>query len=314
MKKTTILRRLLAERKGKVIVKPSAYDAFSAKIIEAAGFKVVGVSGAALTAVLLGKPDAGYLSMIEVIMMSRYIANAISLPVIADADTGYGNALNVMRTTEEFIKAGVACIHIEDQVDPKRCGMTGGKILIPIEEAVGKYKAADKVRRELDPDFVLMARTDACGSVGGSLDEAITRANAYVEAGADMVSPDGIISEEDLVRFVKEVKAPIHFNRVGLSPKLHISRLEEIGVAIVSNPIGAINASGTAIQRYMDEFIKRDQDFLTEFSENAKGTIGENAHSFLSFCGFSEVRKLEEMFLPIEEITKKYKKSVGYKW
>ena len=162
------LRKLL-ERK-KTLVKPGAYNALSAMIIEKAGFPCCGVTGYGVSAALLGKPDVGLLTLDEIVTTTRYITRAVKIPVIADADTGFGNAINVMRTVEDFIGAGAAAIHIEDQVAPKRCGHIAGKQVIPAQEMVGKIRAADKVRRELDPDFVLIARCDARGVAGGSVD------------------------------------------------------------------------------------------------------------------------------------------------
>ena len=136
-------------------------------VLEAAGFPAVYMTGYGTSLALLGLPDAGLATMTEMHLNARYIANAVAVPVIADADNGYGNAINVMRTVREYIQTGVAGIHIEDQAIPKRCGHVAGRRVIPLEEAVGKYRAADAVRRDLDPDFVLIARTDARGAHGG---------------------------------------------------------------------------------------------------------------------------------------------------
>ena len=155
-KASTRLRELLAQKR--TLVKPGAHNALAARIIEQAGFQCCGVTGYGVSVSLLGRPDVGLTTMSEVVMVARYIAQAVDIPVIADADTGFGNAINVMRTVEEFIGAGVASIHIEDQVAPKRCGHVAGKEVIPLGEMVGKMRAADRVRRELDPDFVLIAR------------------------------------------------------------------------------------------------------------------------------------------------------------
>lgn len=304
---TTQLRELLAE--GKTLVKPGAFNALSAKIIEQAGFKVVGVSGYGVSASLLGKPDAGLTTMTEVVMISKYIADAVNIPVVADADTGYGNAINTMRTTEEFIKAGVAAIHIEDQVSPKRCGHVSGKQIIPLEEAVGKFRAAAKVRDELDPDFVIIARTDARGVSGGSVEEVIRRANAYLEAGADMIFPEGLTSEEELERVCREVHGPIHYNRTGVSPMVPLPRLQELGVAIVSNAGGALRASTKAIWDYMHAFFERDVDLLKQFAAETENHPVGNMHEFI---GFPEIRRLEEEFLPPEEVAARYQGSIGY--
>ncbi len=176
MKGSTILRKHLAE--NRLLVKPSAFDALSAKIIESAGFKVMGITGYGASIAMLGKADAGFITLTEMITLTRNVTSATRVPVICDADTGFGNAITVLRTTEEFIKAGAAGFHMEDQVAPKRCGHVAGKELISTEEAVGKIRAADRVRQELDPDFLLIARTDARGAVGGSLDEVIHRGKA----------------------------------------------------------------------------------------------------------------------------------------
>jgi 2-methylisocitrate lyase-like PEP mutase family enzyme len=164
MKRTKVLRELLAQKR--LLVKPSGFDALSAKIIEQAGFKVMGATGYGISTTLLGKPDAGFLTLTEAVTVTRHMVGATKIPIICDADTVFGNALNVMRTTEEFIQAGAAGIHIEDQVAPKRCGHVAGKQLISVEEAVGKFRAAHRVRQELDSDFLIIARTDARGALG----------------------------------------------------------------------------------------------------------------------------------------------------
>ena len=177
--------RGLIERK-EILVLPGCANALQAVTIERAGFEAAYMSGAGTAATLLGMPDAGFTSMTEVVMNARYIAGAIGVPLLCDADTGYGNAVSVRRTVHEFIRAGVGGIHIEDQVFPKRCGFVAGKQVVPIEEAAGKYRAAVDARDELDPGFVIIARTDARTAVGGGLDEAIARGKAYRAAGADV--------------------------------------------------------------------------------------------------------------------------------
>src|SRR5260370_27283789 len=160
---------------GGIHVLAGGFNAITAKIAESAGFEAVGVSGYGVSASLIGQPDVGLTTCTEIAMVSGYVVDAVNVPVIADADTGFGNAINTMRTTEQFINAGVAGIHIEDQVAPKRCGHVPGKELLPLDEAVGKYRAAVKVRNELDPDFVLIARTEARGVTGGSVHGLIRR-------------------------------------------------------------------------------------------------------------------------------------------
>jgi 2-methylisocitrate lyase-like PEP mutase family enzyme len=308
MKQSKKLRELLAEKE--LLVAPAAYDALSAKIIEQAGFKVIAVSGYGLSASLIGKPDVGLLTMSEVVGAARNISGAVNVPVFSDADTGYGNAINVMRTVEEFIKAGVAGIHLEDQVAPKRCGHVAGKQLISVEEAVGKFKAADKVRRGLDPDFVLIARTDARGASGGGIEEVIRRGKAYIEAGADVIFPDGLTSVEDLEKSLQEIKAPLLYNMTGVSPLLPMAGLHDLGVAIVEIAGGAFVSAARAMWDFMQGLQSAGTDFLLEFNRGLKGHPIGNFHKFI---GFPEIRAYEEMFLPDEEVKRKYAETVGYR-
>src|SRR5437762_6628200 len=237
MRATSQLRRLL--KSGQPLFVPGCYNALSARILADVGFPAVYMTGYGTSLALLGMPDAGLATMTEMHLNARYIANAVAVPVIADADNGYGNAINVMRTVREYIQTGVAGIHIEDQVIPKRCGHVAGRRVIALDEAVGKYRAADAVRRELDPDFVLVARTDARGASGGSLGEASRRANAYLAAGADLAVLDGPTSLEEVRRVCREVRGPIFYNQTGVSPRLTPEQMKELGIAVTILP-GAV--------------------------------------------------------------------------
>ena len=198
MRTTTKLRELLSQER--LLVSPFTYDAFMAKIAETVGFPIVYMSGFG-TAMSRGYPDVGLVSMSEMVDNARRIANTVSVPVIADADTGYGNAINVRRTVREYEQAGVAGIHLEDQVFPKKCGFFEGKQVIPMEEHVAKVRAALDARE--DPDFLIIARCDALAVNGW--DDTIRRCRAYYEAGADMVFVDGIKSTEDLERYAHDL-------------------------------------------------------------------------------------------------------------
>jgi 2-methylisocitrate lyase-like PEP mutase family enzyme len=301
------LRKLLARKR--TLVKPGAYNALSAMIIEKAGFPCCGVTGYGVSAALLGKPDVGLLTLDEIVTVTRYITRAVTIPVIADADTGFGNAINVMRTVEEFIAAGAAAIHIEDQVAPKRCGHIAGKQVVPLEEMAGKIRAADQVRRELDPDFVLIARCDARGVTGGSVDDLIRRANAYLEAGADMIFPEALTSEAELERAAREIRGPLHFNRTGVSPRLSLPRLNELGIAIVSNATGSLRCSTVAMCDYFEEFARDDVEAVKRFEARVKDHPAGNIHAFI---GFSEIKRLEEQYLPSEEVIAKYEGAIGF--
>lgn len=310
MRGSTILRKLLAE--GRLLVKPSAFDALSAKIIERAGFNIMGITGYGASIAMLGKADAGFLTLTEMVTLTRCVAGAVRVPVICDADTGFGNAINVLRTTEEFIKAGAAGFHLEDQVAPKRCGHVAGKELISLEEAVGKIRAADRVRRELDPDFLLIARTDARGAVGGGIDETIRRGRAYMEAGADMIFPDGISDIKELESCVQGIGAPIHHNMAVLSGSDHtsLSKLEAMGVSIVSNPAGLLRAAIRAMWDYAHGFAAHGTRYMETAEQELSGHPTANLHEFV---GFPEIRRLEEEFLPKAEVARRYAYSLGFK-
>ena len=198
MKATTKLRQAL--NSGSMVVAPFVLNALHAKIAESVGFQAVYMTGAG-TAAERGFPDVGLLTMTEMVGNAKYIANATGIPVICDADTGYGNPLNVQRTVREYESAGVAAIHLEDQVFPKKCGFFEGKQVIPVEEHVQKIHAALDART--DPDFVIIARCDAYAVTGWQ--DTIERCHAYVEAGADLVFVDGIKSEADIQNYAKDM-------------------------------------------------------------------------------------------------------------
>ncbi len=225
------MRRLI--KKGTVVM-PGVFNASLAMLIEKCGFDGVYISGAGLSA-SLGYPDIGLLTMSEMVQQARYIADAVHIPVIADADTGYGEPLNVRRTVIEFEKAGVAGIHIEDQRLPKRCGHLPGKELITPEAMAQKIASAVEARR--DPDFLIIARTDARGVNG--LEDAIKRAHRYIEAGADMIFPEALESVDEFRRVAKEVKAPLMANMTefGKTPYINVAEFEEMGYYIVIFPM-----------------------------------------------------------------------------
>ncbi len=219
-----------------ILVSPVIYDCISAKLAESMGFKAIAISGAGISNSFLGEPDVGLMTLSNNLAVTRNIVRSVNIPVTGDADTGYGNAINVYRTVELFEETGVVGINLEDQVFPKRCGHLKGKQVISQEEMVKKVEAAVAARK--DPDFMITARTDAATIMG--VDEAIKRANAYIKAGADMAYPDGILSEDDIKRFVEYVDAPVRIN-MGLvirkrptTPLISFKRLEELGVATVS--------------------------------------------------------------------------------
>ena len=218
MKATTRLRQML--NSGGMVVAPFILNALHAKIAEAAGFEAVYMTGSG-TAAERGFPDVGLLTQTEMVQNARYIANAVSVPVVCDADTGYGNPLNVRRTLREYEDAGVAGIHIEDQVFPKKCGFFQGKDVIPQEEMVQKVRAALDART--DPDFTIIARCDAYAVTGW--EDAVRRCRAYAEAGADMVFVDGVKTVEDLHAYATDLGDLPRLYNGDLLPTQDVERL-----------------------------------------------------------------------------------------
>jgi carboxyvinyl-carboxyphosphonate phosphorylmutase len=245
-------RRWLRERltTGPMIVAPGIYDAYGARFVEQAGFEAAYLTGNGVSACLLGRPDVGLIDLTLIASHAHRIASCIDIPLICDADTGYGNAVNVRRTVEEFEAAGVAAIHLEDQVSPKRCGhLPGSRPVVSTEEHVGKIEAAAAARR--DPDFVVIARTDAAS--GHGLDEAIRRGKAYRRAGADVVFVElktGPTILEDLRRVTSEIDAPclINVDGGGRLAELTVEEIEKLGFRIAIFPGLARYAAGFAIR------------------------------------------------------------------
>jgi 2-methylisocitrate lyase-like PEP mutase family enzyme len=306
MRKTTQLRNLL--KSGKPLLVPGCYNALSGKMLDKTGFPAVYMTGYGTSLSLLGMPDAGLATMTEMHLNARYIANAVDVPVIADADNAYGNAINVIRTVKEYIQTGVAGIHIEDQAIPKRCGHVAGRKVIPMDEAVGKYRAAVSARDEIDPDFMIIARTDARGAHGGSMDDAIVRANAYLDAGADMAFVEGPTSVAEVERICKEVNGPIFYNQTGVSPRFTMDEMADLGIALTILPGALLRATLQTLYDFSKDLYDNGPVAEENFAEKFKGhPVGD----FHTFAGFDQIREWEEAFLVPEEL-EKYEESVGH--
>ncbi|MGH7855813.1 MAG: isocitrate lyase/PEP mutase family protein, partial [Candidatus Binatia bacterium] len=238
------LRELVSERQG--IVVPGAYDCLSAKLVERAGFSAVYVTGFGTAASRFGLPDLGLLGLSEMAEQARAVAAAVELPVIADADTGYGNALNVRRTVRLYESAGVAALQIEDQTMPKRCGHLSGHELVSRGEFSGRIRAA--VDSRSDPDLLVIARTDAISAAG--LDEALRRGETALEAGADVLFVEAPTDRAQIGRIASAFDAPLLYNLAagGRSPALSFAELRELRFAIVLLPIDALLAAAGAVR------------------------------------------------------------------
>lgn len=239
--------RLRAAWSERPIMIPGAFNALTARLAERLGFKAVYLSGGALSAGWAGLPDIGLLSLAEFSEQAAVLARATSLPLLCDADTGFGEAINVERTVRLYEEAGAAGLHLEDQILPKRCGHLSGKGLVDVATMTAKIRAATAARR--DPDFVIIARTDA-RSVEG-FDAAIDRAAAYRDAGADMIFPEALESPEEFGRFAGSIQSPLIANMTefGRSPLLPFNQLADLGYRAVLYPLTAFRAAMRAAEQ-----------------------------------------------------------------
>jgi methylisocitrate lyase len=244
--KSKRLRELIAQ--GAVMM-PGVPNAAMARQVERAGFDGVYISGAGMANATAGLPDIGLLTLTEVVKLAGYVANAVTIPAIADADTGFGGAENVARTIRELERAGLAGCHIEDQEFPKRCGHLAGKELVGLEEMVGKIKAAVAARR--DPDFMIIARTDA--RAVEDFDRTLDRAQHYLEAGADAIFPEALQSAEEFRDFANEIDLPLLANMTefGKSPLLSFPDLAELGYRMVIFPMSTFRVAMKASERFL---------------------------------------------------------------
>ena len=284
------LRELL--NSGQTVVAPGAFDPLAARLVEEAGFAAVYMTGFGTSAALLGRPDVGLLTMTEMADSAGRIAACVDIPLIADADTGYGNPLNVIRTVGAYEAAGVAGLHIEDQVAPKKCGHMEGKQVIGADEMAQKVRAAVDART--DPDFVIIARTDARAVEG--LDSALDRARRYRDAGADVLFIEALVSEAEIEAAAAAFPdVPLLFNWAegGKTPPVSLDRLTELGYRIVIFPIGTLLAATAAMRRILREIAAAGTpaSLLGELP-----TFGE----FTDFIGLPEVRGIEQRYIARE--------------
>ncbi len=280
------LRELLA--RPTPLTAPGCYDALGSRLIEEAGFDVVYMTGFGTSASLLGRPDVGLANQSEMFDNIRRIVQATSLPVIADADTGYGNAMNVIRTVQLWEQAGAAGFHLEDQVTPKKCGHMNNKQVVPAGEAVGKIKAAVAARS--NPNTVIIARTDARAVEG--LDAAIDRAKRFADAGADLLFVEALLGEEEIAETCVRLSGyPLVFNWAegGKTPPLTYERIAELGFKLIICPISTL-LSATAAMR---ETLAAIKDAGTPATIHSKLLPFSE---FLDFIGLPEINELEQRF------------------
>jgi isocitrate lyase len=294
------------------------YSPLDAMIAERVGLKAIYMSGYSV-ALASGYPDMGLLTMTEVTKVAAMMATAVEVPVIADADDGYGNALSARRTVQEFIRAGVAGIHLEDQQFPKRCGHIAGKTLVSREEAIGKFRAAADVRAALDPDFVLIARTDAYGAVGGSMEEAIWRGRAYADAGADLVwSEFSGPAREPALEFARAMRAshpdlPLAFNysssfRWHADPNpLLFRELGELGYRFIFITLYAAHAGMYAVWNAFEDLAKNQEQAQWSLERTKVGHPTESHHVMARVADY---QALEKRYIP--GTTERIERSHGF--
>ena len=293
--RASILRSALERRKALVV--PGCHDALSAKIVAGAGFAALQISGFGVAGSLLGKPDVGLVDMKDVLDITGHIVRAVPIPVMADIDTGGGNAINAAAITERLIEMGVAGVNIEDQVFPKRCGHMEGKQVIPAEEMAGKIRAMVDTRARLGADIVINARTDAFAVLG--LREAIFRANLYLDNGADMAFLDGIATRADIERAVRDIRGLVSVNLMdavtGVKTELiPVPDLAAMGVARVSIPVASIFVMHRALM-----------EFFSALRASPTGILAGQTHRLTSFAeytgfvGLPEYRAQEREYLQV---------------
>jgi carboxyvinyl-carboxyphosphonate phosphorylmutase len=273
---------------GEMVLAPGCYDALGARLVEEAGFSAVYMTGFGSAASHLGRPDVGLMSMPEMVDNARRIVAAVDIPVVADADTGYGNAINVIRTVREYEAAGVAAIHLEDQVMPKKCGHMEGKQVVGVDEMVAKVAAAVAARRS--PDFLIIARTDARAVEG--LEGALARARAYREAGADALfveAPQSVDEIEAVAEAFPDVPLLFNYAEGGKTPAVSYDVLRDLGFSLVIFPLTLL-LTATAAMRAALARVKSDGTPIGLLPS----MVGFD--DFLELVGMDEIRALEQRF------------------
>ena len=279
MEKATLVRRHLSEKSQ--LVMPGVFDALSAKIAARAGFEVIFITGYSLSATLLGEPDFGLLTQTEVVNAAQRVCSVVDTPVIVDADTGYGNAINVIRTVHDLIRTGAAGMFLEDQVWPKRCGHMKGKQVIPLDEQLKKLHAAMEARS--NHDFYIVARTDSRQALG--LSEAITRGIAFKEAGADAVFVEAPETKEEMMEIARHVPGPLVANMLerGVTPLMGPQELRELGFDLIVWPLAPLYSVAKSLTEVYST-LRRD------------GSTVKVLDRLMPFDDFNEIVGLEQKY------------------
>jgi 2-methylisocitrate lyase-like PEP mutase family enzyme len=297
-----------------LLVMPGGFSPLHARMAEALGYEAFFMAGSQIAAYLYGYPDVGLIGLGEMVEAARRLAAGTNIAIFADADTGYGNAVSAYHAVQEYIRAGAAALHIEDQEAPKKSGTLAGRRLISVEEAIGKYRAAVAARNELDPDFVVVARCDSIGSEQGNFEDAMARSIAYVEeAGVDAVWVNTMRTREEIKEACKRIPAPVIAPYYGPPPSPTLEEFHELGAAAVLFP-SLTTANGLqATWELMHDFKERGPAALEEWNALAqKNKWGVVPRAQEPLIGIGKIRKLESEFIP-ESLQRDYDKTFGHK-
>lgn len=293
---------------NEILVTPGIYDPISARVVEETGlYEALKLVGSGSVFSRTGLPDAGLATLTEMVAHAKAVQDAVDLPLIADADSGYGNATNVVRTVREFIDTGVAGIHIEDQTHPKRNGDVTGVEVLPLTEARLKMRAAVDTRDDLDEDFVLIARTDVRRTAGATIDDAIQRANAYLDEGVDMVFLKVPETVEEVERAGREVDGRLMYPCSGTAVRLDPAELEEYGWDVAFYGRMTVHPAVSAIRETAVRFHERGVEAI----EADEAAFHEHYPSIHHLAGMDEIAEIERRYLPPSEL-EKYEGATGH--
>lgn len=304
-------RELLAQPEPVVV--PGGFSPVMVRMCEALGYEAFFMSGSQVAAYVYGLPDTGILTRTEMVDSARRIAAVTTMPIFADADTGYGNAVNVYNTVQEYIRAGAAALHIEDQEFPKKSGTHAGRRCISQAEAIGKLRAAVAARDDLDPDFAICGRCDLIGAEGGSFEAALDRSIAYVEeAKVDFIWLNNVQSREQAQEACRQIRVPVIPHYGGAPPPPTLDEWKDIGAAAVLFPSMTTTVGTQAVWEYLHDFKQRGIAAQLEWSERGRGSrIGAVGRQMDNLLKSSEIQAMEGRFLPAE-MQRDYERTFGH--
>lgn len=308
---TTLFKRLLESHD--VLAIPGGFSPYLARMCEQLGYQAFFMSGSQVAAYVYGLPDIGLISMRDMVDQARRLASGSNIPIFADADTGYGNALNVRYTVQEYVRAGVAGLHIEDQEAPKKSGTQAGRRCISVDEAIGKFKAAVAAKNELDADFVVCARCDLIGAENGTFEAAVERCIAYVEeARVDAIWLNTVQSREEVREACRRIPGPVIPLYGGPSPSPTLEEWQELGAAAVLYPALTTSVGLQATWEFLNDFKQRDVAAQRDWAERARSSpAGPVDREGLLALSPDEIRELEAQLLP-RELQRDYDHTFGH--